>query len=100
MMPPLICRPGFGFVWRLIMFTPSTMRRLFSGTSLRTRPRLPRSLPAMTRTLSFFRNGVARRDMFLQDLWRQRNDFHESALAQLAGDRTEHARPDRLALIV
>src|SRR5262249_16959031 len=67
-MPPLICRPGFGFVWRLIMFTPSTTRRILPtsplgpGRTFSTRPRLPRSLPAMTRTLSFFRIGVASRD--------------------------------------
>src|SRR5262245_14929504 len=37
---------------------------------------------------------------FLQDLWRQRDDLHEAALAQLARDRPEHARADRLALVV
>ena len=56
-MPPLMLRPGFGLVWRLIMFTPSTTRRLAAGTIFNTRPRLPRSLPAMTSTLSFFRIG-------------------------------------------
>src|ERR1043166_3532760 len=62
-MPPWICLPGFGFVWRLIMFTPSMTRRFFSGTTRSTRPRLPRSLPVMTSTLSFFRIGVASRDI-------------------------------------
>src|SRR5437870_8793252 len=62
-MPPLMFLPGFGFVWRLIMFTPSTMRRSLSGNTFSTRPRLPRSLPVMTRTLSFLRIGVARRDI-------------------------------------
>src|SRR5262249_19859691 len=59
-MPPWMFLPGFGFVWRLIMFTPSTMTRSLSappGSTFSTRPRLPRSLPAMTRTLSFFRIG-------------------------------------------
>src|SRR5262249_15487846 len=64
-MPPLMFLPGFGFVWRLIMFTPSTTSRFESGCTLRTRPRLPRSLPVMTRTLSFLRIGVAKRDMGL-----------------------------------
>src|SRR5262249_43895144 len=66
-MPPLICRPGFGFVWRLIMFTPSTISRVLPlrspGTTRSTRPRLPRSLPETTRTLSFFRIGVSSLDM-------------------------------------
>src|SRR5262249_33518711 len=97
-MPPLMFFPGFGFVWRLIMFTPSMIRRFFSGFTLSTRPRLPRSLPVITRTLSFFRIGVAKLDITqlltaalidnaepcfcvvlgsaanLQDLWCQRND--------------------------
>src|SRR5437764_519958 len=64
-MPPLMFLPGFGFVWRLIMFTPSTMRRSLArsspGRTFSTRPRLPRSLPLMTSTLSFFRIGLARR---------------------------------------
>src|SRR5262249_10520099 len=29
-----------------------------------------------------------------------RDDLHEAALAELAGDRAEHARADRLALVV
>src|SRR5206468_5694553 len=62
-MPPLMFLPGFGFVWRLIMFTPSTIRRFFSGSTFSTRPRLPRSLPVMIRTLSFLRSGVAKRDI-------------------------------------
>src|SRR5262245_26996292 len=102
-MPPCTCLPGFGFVCRLIMFTPSTISRFFSGTTRSTRPRLPRSLPVITRTLSFFRIGVANLDISfpaLQHFGRQRNDLHEPPLAQLARHRTEHARADRLALIV
>src|SRR5205823_4904930 len=67
-MPPWTCLPGFGFVWRLIMFTPSTMSRIAPcspGSTFRTRPRLPRSLPVMTSTLSFFRIGVANLDIRL-----------------------------------
>jgi hypothetical protein len=31
-MPPLTFFCGFGFVWRLIMLTPSMITRLFSGS--------------------------------------------------------------------
>ena len=34
-----------------------------------------------------------------QHFRRERDDLHELLLAQLAGDRPEHARPDRLALV-
>src|SRR5262245_16261797 len=108
--------PGFGFVCRLIMFTPSMIRRFFSGFTLSTRPRLPRSLPVMTSTLSFFRMGVARLDIqnpfggsakrpaaspsgpALKDLRRQRNNLHEPAFAQFARNRSEHARANRFSL--
>src|SRR5262249_8028886 len=40
--PPLIWRPGFGLVCRLMMFTPSTTTRFFAGSTLSTRPFLPR----------------------------------------------------------
>src|SRR6185295_15270958 len=63
-MPPLMPLPGFGFVWRLIMFTPSTIKRsvpVFDGTTFRMRPRLPRSLPVMTSTLSFLCSDVVER---------------------------------------
>src|SRR5262249_3100693 len=101
-MPPLMFLPGFGLVWRLIMFTPSTTSRFLSGCTRRTRPRLPRSLPVITSTLSFFRMGVARLDISnsSEHFRSQRNDLHEPALAQLARHRTEDARADRLALVV
>src|SRR6266542_4418731 len=98
-MPPLMFLPGFGFVWRLIMFTPSTIRRFFSGSTFSTRPRLPRSLPVMIRTLSFFRSGVDKRDT-LENLRRERNNLHEAVLAQLARDWTEHAGADRFVVLV
>ena len=44
-MPPLMFFCGFGRVWRLIMFTPSTTTRFLSASTRSTRPRLPRSLP-------------------------------------------------------
>src|SRR5690606_23122576 len=52
--PPLMLRCGLGFVCRLMTFTPSTTTRPLSGTTLSTRPRLPRSRPARMMTLSFF----------------------------------------------
>src|SRR6185369_2783519 len=64
--PPFTCLPGFSLVWRLIRLTPSTTRRFLPslpGSTFSTRPRLPRSLPVITRTLSFFRIGVAKRDI-------------------------------------
>src|SRR5215204_998187 len=98
--PPLMLRCGFGRVWRLIMFTPSTMTRFFSGSTFSTRPRLPLSLPVVTTTLSLRRIGVCSFDMALQNLRRERNNLHEPALAQFARDGSEHARADRLVLIV
>src|SRR5262249_38854244 len=62
-MPPLTFLPGFGLVWRLIRLTPSTTSRFLSGRIFKTRPRLPRSFPVMTSTVSFFRIGVAKRDI-------------------------------------
>src|SRR5436190_3546884 len=101
-MPPLMLRPGFGFVWRLIMLTPSTTSRFFAGSTFRMRPRLPRSLPVMTSTLSFFRSGLCNKDIenLLKYFRRQRNNLHEAALAQLARHRSEDTGPDRLILVV
>src|SRR4051812_19427630 len=61
--PPLICRCGFGLVWRLMIFTPSTTSRFFSASTFNTRPRFPRSFPVITTTVSFFRIGVANLDI-------------------------------------
>ena len=71
MMPPLMFLLGFGRVWRLTKFTPSTRRRFVAGIVFRTRPRLPRSFPAVTRTVSFRRMGVCNRDMTLNHLGRE-----------------------------
>src|SRR4029078_11649223 len=100
--PPLICRCGFGLLWRLMMSPPSTTSRFLSASTFNTRPRLPRSLPVITMTLSFLRIGVPSLDIAeprngpSQHFGGQRNNLHEPALAQLARDRTEHARADRL----
>src|SRR5262245_20257892 len=99
-MPPLIFRCGFGRVCRLMMFTPSTSSRLSAGTTRRTRPRLPRSLPAITMTVSLRRIGVWTRDMWLQHLGRERDDLYEPSLSQFAGHGSEDTRPNRLVLIV
>src|SRR5438552_1188465 len=99
MIPPLMFFCGFGRVWRLIMLTPSTISRFFAGSTFSTRPRLPLSLPVLIDTVSFRRIGVCKRDMALKHLWRQRNNLHEPALAQLARHGTEDARPDWLVLI-
>src|SRR5688572_19239291 len=96
-MPPLMFFCGFGRVCRLIKFTPSTTTRFLSGTTDSTRPFLPRSLPSRTITWSFLRIDIP---MALQHLWSERDDLHEAALAQFARHRPEHARADRLALVV
>src|SRR5687767_1858312 len=96
-MPPLMFFCGFGRVCRLIRFTPSTTTRFFSGSTDNTRPFLPRSLPARTITWSFLRIDIP---MALQHLWSERDDLHEAALAQFAGNGPEHARADRLTLVV
>src|SRR5690606_3754998 len=104
MMPPVTLRCGFGRVWRLTMFTPSTSRRWSSSTRI-TRPRLPLSRPARTITSSpvrilFMVQSLLPHPRPLQHLGRERDDLHELLGAQLARDRTEHARPEELALVV
>src|SRR5262249_23772990 len=99
-MPPLMFFWGLALVCFLMKFTPSTMTRPLRGSTRRTRPRLPRSRPVMTTTLSFFRIGDASRAMASEHLRCQRDDLHEPAIAQLARHGPEHAGPDRLVLIV
>src|SRR5690606_13745430 len=102
-MPPLTPRCGFGRVWRLTKLMPSTTRRFLSAITRSTRPFLPRSLPAITCTLSLRRIGVCNRDigfLLLQHFRRERNDLHEPALAQLTRHRPEYARANRLVLVV
>src|SRR5215217_3802724 len=74
------------------MFRPSTKTFDFLGSTRRTRPVLPRSLPLMTTTSSSLRILAA----MLEDLRRQADDLHEVAVAQLAGDRPEDARAARV----
>src|SRR5262245_34814738 len=80
----------------------------------RTLPLAPRFLPEITRTSSFFLilvflivvspslsiQGICPRSARSDDLRSERDDLHELALAQLARDRAEDARADRLFLVV
>src|SRR5918999_3666783 len=76
--------------WRLAMLMPGTTtpRPRFVRSTRSTVPRLPRSLPARTSTVSPLRTFIG-----LQHLRRERHDLHVIALPQLAGDRAEDARP-------
>src|SRR6187401_2961333 len=83
-MPPWMPLFGFGRVWRLIMFTRSTIALPSAARTRSTRPRAPRFLPVVTRTWSFFFTfnfGIS------DYLRRQGDDLHELPLAQLAGHR-------------
>src|SRR5689334_3927807 len=92
--PPRRCP---ALVWRLSRLTPLTTILCWSGRVRRTSPCLPLSLPAMTMTGSPAASSSQRRldwVLFfsmssLQDLRRERDDLHEVALAELAGDRSE-----------
>src|SRR5919112_6133750 len=74
------------------MFRPSTKTFDFFGSTRRTRPVLPRSLPLMTTTSSSRRIFAA----MLEDLRREADDLHEVAVAQLARHRAEDARAARV----
>src|SRR3954447_5692161 len=98
--PTVSARWAFGTCvgrwWRLMMFRPSTKTRDFLGSTRRTLPVLPRSLPEMTMTSSSRRILRA----ILEHLRGEADDLHEVALAQLAGHRPEDARPARVVLRV
>src|SRR5690606_10944513 len=79
------------------MFTFSTTTRSSPRTRVTT-PRRPLSRPAITTTSSpFLMRFIV---PFLQHFRRERNDLHEPARAQLARDRPENARADRLEAVV
>src|SRR5829696_7244508 len=78
------------------MLRPSTKTFSFSASTRRTRPVLPRSLPEITMTSSSLRIRAG----MSEHLRRERDDLHEVALAQLAGDRTEDAGAARIVLRV
>src|SRR5258707_15839648 len=94
-MPPA-CAP-LGRVWRFTIFTPWTTRRSSFGSTRRTSPVLPLSLPEITTTLSPF---LIFSFAMSQHLGRERDDLHELLAAQLTSHRPEDARADRLALLV
>src|SRR5581483_11105421 len=110
-MPPWMLRCGFGRVCFLRKLTRSTIAVPFAAFTRSTLPCFPRSFPARTTTVSpFFRCGFTRGVSFCfvafpymltsDHFRRERDDLHELALAELAGNRTEDTRPDRLAGIV
>src|SRR6266487_1475629 len=94
--PPRRCP---ALVCRLSRFTPLTTILCWSGMVRRTSPCLPLSLPAMTITGSPGARSSHRRlgcgllrSKVLENLRSERDDLHEVALAQLAGDGPEDAR--------
>src|SRR5512135_241133 len=96
-MPPGWFLSGFGLACFFTLLMPSTTTRS-SSTRRKTAPRLPLSLPASTMTLSPLR--ILFMTASSQNFRRQRDDLHEALGAQLARDRTEDARADRLQLVV
>src|SRR3984957_5279717 len=62
-MPPLMFFCGLGRVWRFIIATCSTTTRFFFASMDSTRPLLPASLPAITRTLSPLRMAIVCRSV-------------------------------------
>src|SRR5581483_6247843 len=119
-MPPIACGPR-PLRWRFTMLRRSTVARFFSRTRRSSLPVLPFSLPAMTRTVSPFLSRVATREGLSplparffacpvivrfppspasDHFRRERHDLHEALGAELASDRPEDARADRLALVV
>src|SRR5262249_12659681 len=85
--PPLTFFCGSGLVRPFTNSTPSTTSRPRPGSARSTRPRLPRSRPAITMTLSFFRIDEGVSVSTSEHLRRQRDDLHETPLAQLARHR-------------
>src|SRR3954453_13882251 len=100
--PPMreASRIGRGFWCRFIMFRFSMITLLSRGRASRTRPCLPRSLPASIWTVSPFLILSCVAMCFLENLGCEADDLHEVLLAQLAGDGPEDARPARVALCV
>src|SRR5437868_14703749 len=92
-MPPCTFFCGFGLVWRLTMFTLSTIT--WPSSILTTVPRRPLSRPAITTTSSPLRIlFIAVSEHFR----RQRNDLHELRGAQLTRHGSEDTGSNRLQL--
>src|SRR3970282_483153 len=80
MIPPGCCGPR-GFMCRFTIATPVTITLLFLGSTFRTGPVRPRSLPFTTSTVS----SLLLFCTFLHHFRGQRYDLHELALAQFPG---------------
>src|SRR5579864_3502169 len=109
--PPLMFFWGLGRTFFLTMATCSTSTLRSTGKTRSTRPSLPLSRPVMTRTVSLrristftcgmtFLSSQSSEPGSLQHLGCEGDDLQEFLFAQLAGDRPEDARPDRLAGLV
>src|SRR5487761_2124819 len=100
-MPPGWMACGFGLVWRLtrLMFCTNTRSVAMRSTS----PFWPLYLPVITMTWSPLRirfMASIPKWISLQHFRSERDDLHEALAAQLARDRSEDARADRLELVV
>src|SRR3569832_1409676 len=89
MMPPGVPRLGLPLVWRLIILMFSTTTRSSTRT-VNTVPRLPLSLPVITKSSSpFLILRIARPPRHLlhrsQHFGRERHDLHELFGTELAG---------------
>src|SRR5450631_2438386 len=114
MMPPWMLPATPDLVCRFRVLMPSTTRRCAAGTVRTTLPRLPRSLPAITSTVSpermskrrarpraqplCLRPTRVRRSVFAltsEHLRGKADDLHEVALTEFARHRAEDARSAR-----
>src|SRR5579859_438737 len=89
----VVCRPEAFWPPRwcfLRRFSACTITRFLAGSTRSTSPRLPRSFPAMTSTVSPFLIFMANSP--LNNFRRQRHDLHKALFAQLARHRAEDAR--------
>src|SRR5581483_4441368 len=83
-----------GFTCFLITFTSATTARFSLGITRRTLPRLPRSRPLSTSTVS------SRLILNMSDyLWRERNNLQVILLPQLPGHRPEDPGPLGIQLV-
>src|SRR5260370_42146994 len=76
------------------------MTMLRSGRTRVTSPSFPRSFPDRTRTRSPLRRRILGREVMSEHLRGQRDDPHESPVAQLPADGPENAGAARLHLLV
>src|SRR6476620_364838 len=119
MIPPGLPGPRC-FIWRLIMFKPSTTTRPSFGSDCLILPRLPLSLPATIKTSSPVLTCISKPQLIanfilyiadcfkpnlqsaicnLQDLWRKRNDLHECPFAQFARHWPKNAGATRVVFL-